>query len=316
MGDLGSRISLLEADPDLARFLPADEQHAAAQVTVPIIAVRRGDLDLHAVLENAHAFGALVIEGMLFGRHRAGDRTALRLLGRGDLLALPGAWRSAILPDSTLSAAASTKLAVLGTEVLRAVGRWPRLMAGLYVRVAEQSDRVAAQLTICQIPRVDERLLAMMWLLADSWGHVGSAGTRLPLNLTHDVLGGLVGARRPTVTLALGELTERGAIVRQDQGWLLLEAPVELPQTPPAPPDHDVLIDQPPSVWRPPEAPAASGDMHEQLLTTVDRLRREHLASREAVRARLAELTAVRTRSSERRRRIAEDAVRRRGDPS
>ena len=34
----------------------------------------------------------------------------------------------------------------------------------------------------------------MMWLLAESWGQVTSAGTTLPLTLTHDTLGGLVGA--------------------------------------------------------------------------------------------------------------------------
>jgi hypothetical protein len=64
-----------------------------------------------------------------------------------------------------------------------------------------------------------------MWLLAESWGRVTPAGTTLPLSLTHDALGALIGARRPTVTLALRELTERGAVIRQDQGWLLLEAP-------------------------------------------------------------------------------------------
>jgi hypothetical protein len=48
----------------------------------------------------------------------------------------------------------------------------------------------------------------------------------LPLALTHETLGGLVGARRPTVTLALRELTERGALVHQSPGWLLLEAPL------------------------------------------------------------------------------------------
>jgi hypothetical protein len=81
---------------------------------------------------------------------------------------------------------------------------------------------------ICQLPRVDERLLALMWLLAESWGQVTPAGTLLPIALTHAALGGLIGARRPTVTLALGNLTAAGVIRRQPRGWLLLGSPHEL----------------------------------------------------------------------------------------
>ncbi len=78
---------------------------------------------------------------------------------------------------------------------------------------------------ICQLPRVDDRLLAVMWLLAESWGQVTPAGTLLPIGLTHAALGGLVGARRPTVTLALGSLTADGALRREERGWLLLRSP-------------------------------------------------------------------------------------------
>ena len=37
----------------------------------------------------------------------------------------------------------------------------------------------------------------------------------VPLALTHRLLGQLVGARRPTVSTALGELAERGELVRR-----------------------------------------------------------------------------------------------------
>jgi hypothetical protein len=121
--------------------------------------------------------------------------------------------------------AAPARLALLGSEFLVATRRWPRISIGLHLRMADQADRLAAQLVVCQLPRVDQRLLAMMWLLAESWGQVTSIGTSLPLSLTHDVLGELIGARRPTVTLALGELSERGALIRQDRGWLLVERP-------------------------------------------------------------------------------------------
>jgi len=58
--------------------------------------------------------------------------------------------------------------------------------------------------------------MALMWLLAESWGRVTPAGIRLPLSLSHEVLGGLIGSRRPTVTLALTKLAEQGSLTRQD----------------------------------------------------------------------------------------------------
>jgi len=44
----------------------------------------------------------------------------------------------------------------------------------------------------------------------------------VPLALTHRILGQLVGARRPTVSTALGELAERNELNRRADGsWLL-----------------------------------------------------------------------------------------------
>ena len=67
--------------------------------------------------------------------------------------------------------------------------------------------------------------MALMWLLAGSWGRVTLAGIILPLSLSHEFLGGLVGARRPTVTLALHKLAERGSLIRHENEWLILEPP-------------------------------------------------------------------------------------------
>jgi hypothetical protein len=116
-------------------------------------------------------------------------------------------------------------MAMFDDRFLLAARRFPRLFAGLQIRQGEQHQRLAAQLVICQLPRVEDRLLALMWLLAETWGRVTASGTVLPIALTHDALGELIGARRPTVTLALKELAERGSLFRQDGEWLLLEPP-------------------------------------------------------------------------------------------
>jgi CRP/FNR family transcriptional regulator, cyclic AMP receptor protein len=79
---------------------------------------------------------------------------------------------------------------------------------------------------IAHITRVDERLLALLWLLAERWGRVVPGGVLVSLRLPHRTLAGMVGARRPSVTTALGQLMARGAIERrQDGSWVLRGGP-------------------------------------------------------------------------------------------
>jgi CRP/FNR family transcriptional regulator, cyclic AMP receptor protein len=220
-----STVRLLDVEPDIGRFLTAEERAAVLKlVSVPVATVLKGEFTL---FDGGKPFAALVLEGMLFQRLRVGDHVALRLLGPGDIVSAGGTLRSTLLTGAECRAASSTEVALLGDEVLVAARRWPQLMAGLHLQIAEQFERLAIQMVICQLPRVDQRLLALMWLLAESWGRVTPAGTVLPLSLTHEALGELIGARRPTVTLALMELGKRGAIVKADGGWLLLESLLE-----------------------------------------------------------------------------------------
>jgi len=51
-------------------------------------------------------------------------------------------------------------------------------------------------------------------------------GVVVPLPLTHELIGQVVGARRPAVTTALGHLHAHGLVARRaDGGWLLRGAP-------------------------------------------------------------------------------------------
>jgi hypothetical protein len=214
---------LLDADPDLARFLSAEEHRAADRLALPVRTVPGNDDDVSALIEDAKAFGALVLDGMLAHRVRIGDHPALRLLGSGDAFCLGGEPATTLLADSRCSAIAATRVALLDGNFLIAAHRFPQIVRGLLAGMAEQSERAAAQLAISHLPRVDQRLMAIMWLLAEKWGYVTRAGTMLPLVLTHATLGYLIGARRPTVTLALRDLAEHGQLVKQDDGWLIIE---------------------------------------------------------------------------------------------
>jgi hypothetical protein len=100
--------------------------------------------------------------------------------------------------------------------------RYPEVTAALFDRLGERSVRLATTQAISQLTRVDRRLKALFWHLAERWGRVTGDGVVVPLALTHRILGQLVGARRPTVSTALSELSDRGELVRRPDGaWLL-----------------------------------------------------------------------------------------------
>ena len=121
-------------------------------------------------------------------------------------------------------AAAPTHLAILESRFLLTAARWPSLMVVLQRRMAAQKQRLAVHGAICQFPRVEDRLMSMLQHIAERSGRVTSEGTIVPMRLTHEALGKLVGARRPTVSIAMKELSARGAVRRQPDGtWLLLD---------------------------------------------------------------------------------------------
>jgi CRP/FNR family transcriptional regulator, cyclic AMP receptor protein len=292
-------IRLLEADPSFAQFLSEEERADARRIVLPVERISRGIVDVCGLLEKADAFAGLILEGILLQRTRIGEQVAVRLLGPGDVSSLTKQSRSMLISDSDCRVLEDARMALLGREMLVGARHWPPLVSGLHVRIAEQTDRLTAQLVICQLPRVDQRLIAIMWLLAESWGRVTPMGTSLPMHLTHDVLGGLVGARRSTVTLALKELADRGALIRQPEGWLILEAPDGRPGGLPE-------IEEPRlsrngiSVWQQ-AAPENGGEAASgaELLERVERLREEHAVRRSQVQAQLDRLALARKRRDE-----------------
>jgi hypothetical protein len=80
---------------------------------------------------------------------------------------------------------------------------------------------MAVQRAIAAQPRLEVRLLLVLWHLAARWGRVEPGGVRLPLPLTHILLGRLVAAERPSVTHALKRLAVAGWINGGEDGWHL-----------------------------------------------------------------------------------------------
>jgi CRP-like cAMP-binding protein len=214
---------LLDLDQDLAETMGDVAVRVRDRIGVPTIRLDRGPWDPEAVRPVArNPFALMVCDGIVVRELELAETPMADLLGPGDLVALgPPAERLLITGESWQVGKRAT-VAILDDRLLPALHAWPLLSARLIARVARQAARAAEQRAISQLPRVELRLRALMWHLAERWGRVGSTGVVVPIEITHGALGRLVGARRPTVSLALAELARDGAMVRRDDGsWLL-----------------------------------------------------------------------------------------------
>src|SRR5437763_4087669 len=301
----GVRIRLLEIEPDLLQFLSSDDRDRLESITLAVGQLPGGQsLALSECLAEQRAFGAIVHTGMVLHDLQLGAQPGIRLVAPGEVVSLRQAPASPMLATSSYRAIPDTTLVLLRSDFLLASRQAPGLVVGLQSRVAEQLERLATQLVICQLPRVEDRLLAMMWLLAESWGRVTPSGTTLPLSLTHELLGAMIGARRPTVTLALGELADRGALVHQDRGWLLLERPKQ-PSGTLTVLDPPQQLDYATSGWAESAARADDAGLRLDVLRdTIQGLREEHARNVRRVDDRLRQSALSQQRSRELRERI------------
>ncbi len=225
-------VRLLEADPDLGGLLTgARRQEAERELVVRVHKLGVGVWDVSR-LEGAGAdhVGLLLLDGVVAREVIVADHVSAELLGPGDLLR---PWQAAskadLLPVDVLwSVLSPSSFAVLDRRFAGELARWPEVTAALFERLSERAQRLATTQAISQLTRVDRRLKALLWHLAERWGRVTPDGIVVPLPLGHQRLADLVGAHRPSVTTAVGELSRGGALSRrQDGNWLLHGAPPE-----------------------------------------------------------------------------------------
>lgn len=168
--------------------------------------------------------GLLVLDGLLVCDLASGlGRGAIELAGPEDLVR---PWND----DGLLAAQARdgwrvllpTRLAILDERVARHAAYCPQLTGVLLELAFRRSRAQALDSAIRSIRRMPDRLVVLLWRLAERWGRVTPEGVRLDLPLTHADLAILAGARRPSVTTALSELA-RADVVRREpgRGWLL-----------------------------------------------------------------------------------------------
>jgi CRP-like cAMP-binding protein len=218
--DLHERVRLLDVEPDLSAGLPDEElEFARGYLVVPALQVgSAGGPRLRPMPEDTIA--ALVMDGLLVCDSQAFGRPTARIFGAGDMF-------DPLLIDArnTWRAIAHAHVAVLDERFVLAARRWPQILRAFTCRLLQSHEELQLRTTIVAMPRVEERVLALLSHLAVRWGRVTPNGLTLDLPVTHLLLGRLVGARRPTVSLALATLREQQLLDRDRAGlWVLPSA--------------------------------------------------------------------------------------------
>jgi CRP/FNR family cyclic AMP-dependent transcriptional regulator len=214
IGDWGT-VRLLDADPDFAVGPVDGDGPPRHGPMVPALRLADGLWAPPDAL--ARAVGIVVLDGLLVGTGTLFARSDVRLLGPGDMLD----GRTFTNPEVAWRALGHAHLAVLDSAFVLAARHRPALIVGLARRLSEAQEEEHIRAQICAMPRVEERILALLCHLAERWGHVTPDGVTLTLPVTHELLGSLIGARRPTVSLAIRALAEQGLLGRRGETWIL-----------------------------------------------------------------------------------------------
>jgi CRP/FNR family transcriptional regulator, cyclic AMP receptor protein len=206
---------VLDSDDDLADEFDIRTRLAARQVaTARVIEAAVGECDLGGWFEAVGAgFGLLILDGLVAYETRVGDRTALELVGSGDLLQPPDRSNDELLERAdSWRALSPTRLALLDEEFANRVRPWPQVVHVLLRRSGARTASVDALRAISCQPRLEVRLVLLLWHLAARWGRVEPTGVRLSLPLTHRLLGRLAAAERPSISHALHRLAHAGLV--------------------------------------------------------------------------------------------------------
>ncbi len=217
---------LLELDPGLADGL--EEQallEARRELVVQVIDVNRGAWPRPEMSQGTEGvLGFLVVDGLLLREVILAGRVCAELLGPGEVIhPWPQSGVAASLaPEIEWSALTPSTLVLLDRRLAAATAPWPQITAVLVARAVARAQGLASMLAITGIRGLEVRVLVLLWHLADTFGRVGRDGVILPIPLTHQLIGRLAGATRPSVSTALKALETGGAITKRLGGGFVL----------------------------------------------------------------------------------------------
>jgi CRP/FNR family cyclic AMP-dependent transcriptional regulator len=222
----GPTARLLDSDPALAEGLSPQERAAAADtLAAPLRILEKGPWQPEGRPQRPGHFGFLIVDGLLVRRVVVGTGSSAELLAAGDLL-WPWDEEASSFATTSWEVLERTTLLVLGPPLAQSVARWPAILANLVIRGTRRSRALAADAALASVVGIRDRVLILLWQIAERWGEVRRDGIRLTIRLPHRILAELVGARRPSVTSALAELHQDGRLATSEDGsWVLLGDP-------------------------------------------------------------------------------------------
>jgi CRP/FNR family transcriptional regulator, cyclic AMP receptor protein len=225
-------VHLLDLAPELAdEMTPERAALARRHLLVRMERIAAGTWSPEADVFGARGgLGLLITDGFAVRRVSLGRRAASELLAAGDVLR---PWEDdgehAAYPFSaSLRVVEPLVIGVLDARVTQRLVHFPEIVSSLMGAVMRRSRRVVGHLVIAQMTSVELRIHVALWHLADRFGRVRPDGIAVPIRLTQEMLGHIVGARRPSVTVGLGRLVEQGLVEPlPGGGWLLKGDPPE-----------------------------------------------------------------------------------------
>jgi hypothetical protein len=223
-------VSVLREDPDLAIGLSETDRRAAVSLFRAPVIQATGQRWTAPHYDPARTFGLLILDGLLGRRVRVGRTIGTELLGVGDILRpWDDAYPLELIP-ATLDwrVFSPTRLAVLDDRLTTLIGRRAQLTINFSGRIMRQARRATYLMVVSHLPRIEDRVLATLWHIASTCGKVTPEGVSIPFRITHEVLGEIVGAHRPSVTVAIQTLEGRGKLIRAaSNGFILTGEPPE-----------------------------------------------------------------------------------------
>jgi CRP/FNR family cyclic AMP-dependent transcriptional regulator len=172
--------------------------------------------------------GSLIVHGLVAQRVRLAGQRSVTLAWEGDLISCWPTEPSWLEHAPRWQVLEPTVVAELDAEFLQSVHGAPAVLVALTERMRRLQARASLSVAIAHLSRVEDRILTAMLLLAEERGRATVDGLVVRVPLTHERLGEIVGARRPTVSLALRDLDSSGLVRRGPDGqWIIAPAAID-----------------------------------------------------------------------------------------
>jgi hypothetical protein len=231
-GEPEGTIRLLDAEPSLARGIERRVlDNAREKLTVEVRSIEPGPWQGASTTPSSPLFlGYLILDGAFTREVEVSSRPSIELLGPGDLVrpwVVPQALKAmGVTDDWTLIS--SGHVAMIDEQFHQSAQEFPSILTVLMDRVVARSRWLGFHVALCQLPRIDHRLLLTFRYLAERWGVQEPRGVKIPVRLSHRNLAAMIGARRPKVSSALTTLSEGGLIEQAPDGsWTFFAADID-----------------------------------------------------------------------------------------